>query len=152
MTENNKRIRTAARKSVTKAMNTAKDYTSEDIGEHDLRSLSTLIKTKLNILDDLDAKILISCEEEDLDREMTDSDTYQTNIYISLAAIERFLENLRLTESIPSSPNNSIRGLPTSHQQNMRLPKINIPTFDGNLLGYQTFMVVTKVPSIPTKG
>ena len=72
MTENNKRIRTAARKSVTKAMNTAKDYTSEDIGEHenDLRGLSTLIKTKLNILDDLDAKIFVSCEEEDLDREM----------------------------------------------------------------------------------
>ena len=83
MTENNKRIRTAARKSVTKAMNTAKDSVSEDIGEreNDLRGLSTLTKTKLNILDDLDAKILVSCEEEDLDREMTDSDTYQTNIY-----------------------------------------------------------------------
>ena len=56
MTENNKRIRTAARKSVTKAINTAKDYMSVDIGEHenDLRGLSTLIKTKLNILDDLD--------------------------------------------------------------------------------------------------
>ena len=64
-----KRLRTAARASVTRAVNNAKQILVEDGDSANnstkLRGISNLLKTKLNLLEDLDAKIISNWDDDD---------------------------------------------------------------------------------------
>ena len=74
---NDKRNRTATRKAVNTSIRSAKtDLTNENELENNesrLKGLAALLRVKVNVLDDLETKILASCEEEDVDREASDS-------------------------------------------------------------------------------
>ena len=98
--------RTAIRKAVTISINSAKGFLAEeDVNKHisSLQGLASLLRKKLNTLDDLDTTILGECEENEVDREITESNTYQTNVYICLAEIERALESVGLPQQTEQS-------------------------------------------------
>ncbi len=154
-------MRSATRSTVTRTMNTAKEILSaEDIDSKDagvkLRGLANLLGTKLNLLDELDRKIVTAWDDDDEEsfaKEVEDSDKYQQTIYGVLAEIENFHQgSIPLKDddvySVARSSRSSSRldddddeyrrgARPKRH---IKRPTINMQTFDGNPMEYQTFM------------
>ena len=67
--ESEKKQRSSVRKAITISINAAKGYmTGDEIAEGDeskLKGLAALLRTKLNVLDTLDEKIITTCEDDD---------------------------------------------------------------------------------------
>ena len=157
--DSDKKQRMSVRKAVTVSINSAKAclQDSDNISEYEakLKGLASLMRAKLCILEELDAKIIATCDYEDIDKESSDTNTYQTNTYVCLAEIEEALEKLRVTDpsysrplransesdrySRPDSPLRSNSPEPFGNNF-LRLPKISIEPFDGDPRKYQTFM------------
>ena len=152
-----KRVRTATRATVTRTINSAKDILATiAVDDKDssvqLQGLANLLRTKLNLLDELDRKIIAVWDDDDEDlfaKEVEDSDKYQQSIYSMLAEIESFhLEATKLkvdeaysvTESARSSrydddPEREYRPLART-KRHIKRPTINMQTFDGNPMEY----------------
>ena len=65
--------RTLVHRQITMAINTARGYIRDPEMENyetSLKGISTLLKAKLNTLEDLDSQIMASCEDENMDKEM----------------------------------------------------------------------------------
>ena len=105
--ENHKRERTSVRKAITMSINTTRVYindTEKDNYETSLKGIVSSIRAKLIVSDKLDSKLictcfrgffLCTCAEEEIDKETTDANNYQTNIYVCLSEIDTALERLR---------------------------------------------------------
>ena len=97
---NEKRQRTVARRCVTITINSARailennEFSTQD--EAKLSGLSRLLQTKGETLGELDAKILATCEEEDVDTEAVETTVYQTEIFTCLAEIENAISKCRI--------------------------------------------------------
>ena len=88
----------SVRKAIAMSINTAKVYindTEKDNYETSLKGIASSIRAKLNVLDKLDSKLICTCAEEEIDKETTDANNYQTNIYVCLSEIDTALERLR---------------------------------------------------------
>ena len=149
--ENNKRQRSSARKAITTSIKTARTYldTEADLNkiESKLKDLAALLRSKQNTLEELDIKILDSCEvEEELDREATETNEYQTNIFICLAEIESALAKLRInsnsmyTESRLHYSGSRSSSPTIPRRTHLRRPQLSMEPFDGNPLLYRSFM------------
>ena len=79
-----KKLRGATRTSVTRAVSSVQQILdAEELDDVQLHRLSNLFTTKLNILDDLDAKILSSWEDDEtFEKEAEEIDNYQRTIYV----------------------------------------------------------------------
>ena len=91
--------RTLVRRQITMAINTARGYIRDPEMENyetSLKGISTLLKSKLNTLEDLDFQIIASCEDENMDKETIEATDYEMNVHLFSAEIEDALEKLRL--------------------------------------------------------
>ena len=115
-----------------------------------LAGIAGLLRVKGATLEDLDNKILATCDEEDVDTEATETTDYQTEIFTCLAQIETGLSRCRLgppdvtvrsrNSSRCSSPERHDSPSAPSSRNHLRLPKLNMETYDGNPLSYRSFM------------
>ena len=98
---NEKRQRTVARRCVTSTINSARailennEFSTQD--EAKFNGLSGLLRTKGETLGELDAKILATCEEEDVDTEATETTEYQTEIFTCLAEIKNAISRCHIS-------------------------------------------------------
>ena len=133
------------------------DDPSLELDPVDLADLRDQLKRKRDILADLDKKILpLLTSEEEVEREVVDSEEYNSTISTSLARITRLLE-VCTTKSPPtvhplppppstatseesSAEHSRDAHPPTLRAQDItRLPKLSIPSFSGNILEWQSF-------------
>ena len=153
-----KRLRMAARASVTRAVNNAMQILAGDSADKTkLRGIANLLKTKLSHLEDLDAKIISSWEDDDDDesfgREVEECNGYQESIYNTLAEIDEAFQAVIITDDDVSEAGRSEYSRNSSERSNfnpqstegqtkrhIKRPTINLPTFDGNPMDYQTFI------------
>ena len=83
--------------------------------EAKLRGLATLLRGKGASLEELDAVIISTCDDDDqLDREATETTDYMSEIYTCLAEIESAMSTLRIA---PTSPTPSRRSRASSSLQ-----------------------------------
>ena len=116
-----------------------------------LTGLRGLLRAKGETLGDLDSQILTTCEEEDVDTEAEETTQYQTEIFTCLAEIENALSRCHIgasdvlldrtrPSSRTSSPERSEHLAMTASRNHLRLPKLNMESYDGNPLTYRSFM------------
>ena len=138
-------IRAAQRGAVKKIIGKVEDELrkDEDASESELRSLCDTLRKKKDMLAEMDREILEETSEESMEEEIGDSDGY-------VLAIDRALNRVKIRgeQTVSSVSNLSSRNLNpnanefVSMRQNQsyhKLPKLNLPYFDGNLLHWQTF-------------
>ena len=119
-----KRLRMAARASVTRAVNNAKQILAGDSADKTkLRGIANLLKTKLNLLEDLDAKIISSWEDDDDDdesfgREVEECNGYQESIYNTLAEIDEAFQAVIITDDDVSEAGRSEYSRNSSERSN----------------------------------
>ncbi|XP_063442050.1 uncharacterized protein LOC134722364 [Mytilus trossulus] len=164
-----KTVRAAHRRAVIKLLKKADPTEEPHQDVINLRSMMELIKTKKKTLSDLNEKILESIEEEeDLDEEIEEVDKYELDIQIGITKIEKILKEVSYSKnqsalnphasdficnnsSVQEHSNQIIfnseqtslsqSSMPTSTVSSHynKLPKLNLPTFGGNLLEWSAF-------------
>ena len=139
-----RRQRSVVRRCVTTSIKSARDILCDDstVAQNGakLAGIAGLLRVKGATLEELDNKILAICDEEDVDDEATETTEYQTEVFTCLSEIETGLSRCRLgppsevrsrTSSRCSSPE---RHESPSSRNHLRLPKLNMETYDGNPL------------------
>ena len=148
MLSKKKSIRAAQRGAVKKIIAKIEDELQKEDGasESELRALCDTLRKKKDMLAEMDREILEETSEESMEEEIDDSDGY-------VLAIDRALNKVQIRgeQTVSSVSNLSSRNLNPnanefvqvrhnqSHQSYHKLPKLNLPYFDGNLLHWQTF-------------
>ena len=141
-----KSVRAAQRGAVKKTIAKIEDELREEDGTSEselLRALCDTLRKKKDMLAEMDREILEETSEERMEEEIDDSDGY-------VLAIDRALNKvqIRSEQTVPSVSNLSARNLNPNanefvqirhNQSHHKLPKLNLPYFDGNLLQWQTF-------------
>ena len=111
---------------------TALDVTKVLAVQRSLMEKREVIKKKL------DVEILDLTEDEDeIVKEIDETSVFSDIIIAALTAIEGKLAPIAETNQI--QPDTSFNRSLTSESHNVRLPKLQIPSFDGNVLEYRGF-------------
>lgn len=110
------------------------------------------LKDKEAALSRLDEVILASTDEENLDHEVETADEYNAKIFYAVSRAKFWLQEREKEATIQSratGPRPSNLELPSSGEAAwqmtahcplaVQLPKLQIPTFDGSLCGWQSF-------------
>nr|CAI5842858.1 unnamed protein product [Callosobruchus analis] len=98
---------------------------------------------------DVQDQIEAICDENDLDREYNEREKFENNYYSVIAAAQKLLKDNEPAQPCDrsSSGSQSLRNSILSNQvsshyhplQGVKLPTINLPTFDGNLQNWLEF-------------
>ena len=150
---NERKQRTVTRKCVTTTIKSARLLieNKENLVDNEtkLRGLATLLRNKGAALEELDAAIISSCDDEELDREATETTDYMSEIYTCLAEIESAMSTLRIAPTSPTpsrrsrvstsiqSPIRSRRSSPTRSQRSSPIrtqvssPSRSLPRMHG---------------------
>ena len=109
-------------------------------GEVDIALLSTLnkkLKEKLEVIKSLDAQILTKSSDDELEGEIRVQDEYNLEIDILIGKTDFLLEKLRKkTEEISKRAEIRVRG---NRWDEVKLPKLEIKPFNGNLAYFKSF-------------
>ena len=97
-------------------------------------SLKTRINDKLSKVKELDQKILNGLEQEDSERELYEILTRENEIVDVLTKIDFFLEKPAVNNPVNSSFTSS-----RSSEARVKLPKLEIPKFNGNIINWRGF-------------
>ncbi|XP_074649059.1 uncharacterized protein LOC141904373 [Tubulanus polymorphus] len=97
-------------------------------------------KEKINILADLDQKLLLTVEEADLDKFITDADEYLTDIKENYRVLQRQIDRRFAADQHDTSliSDQSARSDRNS-RRTVNLPKLSLMKFDGNILNWMEF-------------
>ncbi|XP_006825219.1 uncharacterized protein LOC102808985 [Saccoglossus kowalevskii] len=115
-----------------------------------LTAIHNLISSKYENLINLDKQIVEQTEENSLEATITESDDYLTDIYEKKHILSRFIERKsRADTSPPTSPavpaaastSSAVTIAASSTQPNrtINLPKLSLPTFNGDVLKWVSF-------------
>jgi hypothetical protein len=129
-----KNMRKACRRATTSSINAVADL----IQDKDAANRSALLKghlallqSKLEKLEVVEEKIMCSLPDEEVDGESAGATQYCLNINVCIAEIEE-----ELKEKSQSSRQQST----SSKAPAVKLPKVNIEAFNGDLTAYPTFI------------
>ena len=134
-----KRIRAGHRASTTRTLTKVNDaLAAETADEAKLSQLKLTLEEKLTTLKLLDGEIVELTEEDALATEIERADDYNSEIYAALVRIDKALK-------LATSPAPPIH-VPTREvtparapESNMRLPKLSIKPFNGDITQWTTF-------------
>ena len=139
-----KRIRAGHRASATRTlMKVNEALTAETSDESKLLQLKLTLEEKLGTLKLLDGEIIDLIEEDALATEIEQADDYKSDIYAALVKIDKALKLISLAAIPTPAPTAS----PTHHEvppirvpePSVRLPKLSIKPFSGDLTQWTTF-------------
>lgn len=136
-----KRVRAGHRASATKIIRRIDELLvvdKPDTGK--LSQLKLTLTEKLEVLKLLDAEVLDLVEEESVAEEIEQSDEFKESIYAALVRIERALAPPPSTPaSTESGPRTSVTSSPSRAASRVKLPKLTIPSFSGELTAWTPF-------------
>ena len=139
-----KRIRAGHRASATRTLTKVNEaLTAETSDESKLLQLKLTLEEKLGTLKLLDGEIIDLIEEDALATEIEQADDYKSDIYAALVKIDKALKLISLAAIPTPAPTAS----PTHHEVPpirvpepcVRLPKLSIKPFSGDLTQWTTF-------------
>ena len=132
-----KRTRRSNRSLATQAINAANVLIGDNEKENreaQLRGYLAVLEAKLKKLEEIDDEILMLVADDQVDIESNSANEYVLNINVAIAQINSKLKTEQ-PESSTSSP-----GATASRGSSVKLPKVNIEKFEGDLTSYPTFM------------
>ncbi|XP_070576393.1 uncharacterized protein [Ptychodera flava] len=142
-----KGTRRGHRASLTKLFNKAENLIASFDSEankttalDNLITLSELINSKYDILASVDLKIIESVDEGALEGVIEEADDYLHNVFDRKRKICRFID--RNSESSSPVRSNNGGALPTTQSTSVKttsLPKLQLPTFSGDILKWVSF-------------
>ena len=132
-----KRERTPLRRLATQSINGVNKIIKEK-ERHDyvaaLRGHQSILNNKLESLQNLDAKIAALTEDDgDLEKESDEANKYQMDIYMCISLIDEALK-----ETSSRAPSEAEVG--SSSRSSVKLPKVNIDPFDGEVTNFPAFI------------
>lgn len=134
-----KRVRGGHRASATKMMRKAEELLSrEEPNLAELAKLKLSLQEKLVVLKTLDTDIVHHVKEDDIAEEIEETDTYMEDVYATMAKLDQLAitTTSALAAPVPAAP--VIRG-PPSLDTKVKLPKLTIQPFKGELTTWTTF-------------
>ncbi|VDI18657.1 Hypothetical predicted protein [Mytilus galloprovincialis] len=146
---------------LTKLLKKVEPSSEELLQEFDVSELSTirgLIVKKQETIDQLNEKIVEELSEEEVSEEIEEADRYTYDIEMSVTKLSKIIKESEITDKQSSksllNPNAHEFINYTNHQESQpqpsfmhantsamyhKLPKLNLPTFGGNMLEWQPF-------------
>ena len=133
-----KRVRAGHRVSATKMISRTEDFLARDVPDvSKLPQLKLSLNEKLEVLKQLDEEIVGMVNEDDVSGEIEQSDEFREGIYAVAVRIECALA---LPTSTPPPPRSSaVMHIPPSVGSQVKLPKITLRPFDGELTSWTPF-------------
>lgn len=134
-----KRVRAGHKASATKMITKAEEMLAraEAPDPLALKQFGMSLREKLDVIKALDGEILERVEETELADEIDQADLYKEKIYTMLIKIDGITAAVtappRARETVPATPSAG----PPSHK--VRLPKLTIKPFNGNVTAWTTF-------------
>ena len=135
-----KRIRAGHKASATRMLNRIDELLkAEEVDKAQLAQLKMSLTEKLETVKLLDGEILELTEEVDLDDEILQADTYKNNIYQAMVKLDKAAKDAAPppTETPPTPL--SARDTSTTRDYRIKLPKLTIPSFDGDVAQWTSF-------------
>ena len=133
-----RRVRSGHRGSATKSITRVEEQLASSTPDADkLAALKLTLKEKLDVLKHLDEQIIDSVDGEDeIAREIELADTFNETIYDAIVKVERHLSSLSAT---PTTPPPRPALATASSSTRVRLPKLHIKPFNGDLTTWTPF-------------
>ncbi|KAL9956139.1 hypothetical protein ACROYT_G037574 [Oculina patagonica] len=138
-----KKKRKFLRKSVTDTLKLIDEALSQQDNNAGVQVLKYNVASKWNDLQEVQATMCTMLEDEDIDTECASHNDYEARVIESMAKMTSFLASKHVPEVQLLGSNPPASQL--SSQVQVKLPKINLPTFDGNVLNWQPYYQSIKV-------
>ena len=137
-----KRVRGGHKASATRMITRVEEMlaSGEELDRPKLNQVGMSLKEKLEEVKGLDSEILTLCEDDDLEREISQADLYKERIYSTLIMIEKATGPALPAAAAPTTAVTTTAMItPTPHSNKVRLPKLTIKPFDGKLTAWTPF-------------
>ena len=144
-----KRVRAGHRASTTHMINKAGELLAEEVPEASrLSQMRLSLQEKLDVLKHLDGEILDHVHEDNVAEEIEQADAFNEDIYAVMVKIEHLLKSTHPRVGMsPPPPSPSSRPVrdpvagsdPPSRVSKVKLPKLTIQPFKGDLTAWTTF-------------
>ena len=139
--ERKKRIRAGHRAATTTMFNQIDpSLAAENKDLPKLAQLKMILEEKIETLKLLDSEILNLTEESEIEEEIVRCDEYKVSIFYGMAKLNKAIEASYSASASSSpfvTPSSSMDTITREHR--VKLPKLTMPTFDGNLTMWTSF-------------
>ena len=112
------------------------DYDGSDTTKDKIKRITITLNEKLAALKALDESILAAIDEENLEREIEQSEEFRARIHGALVKLQK-CENSHGKQESPQGSQG--RSVPSSSSNDAKLPKLHIKRFAGDPKNWQTF-------------
>ena len=135
-----KPVRAGHKSSATRMIGNAEDLL-KTAGSDILRltQSSRSLKEKLDVLTTLDNEIVNLVDEGAVADEIEQADTFKEGIYSTMVKIEKYCAPPTDSPAPPRSSSPAVDHTPSSPSPRVRLPKLTIKPFNGDLTAWTTF-------------
>ena len=141
-----KKKRCFMRKSVTESLKLIDEALAEENSHATVQVLKDNILSKWNDLTEVQASLSIYLEDSEIDSECVAHNEYEMRVMDYMARMTKYLLISANTHAENSSGSNeSGSSLGSTCKVQVRLPKIELPTFDGDILCWQSYYQSVKV-------
>ena len=135
-----RRIRAGHRATVTRSLGEVSTTLGNATPDLDrLSRLKLVLNEKLNTLNKLDSEILDIVAERELEDEIQQSDEYKDKIYEAVTLMDKLLVSTATPTPVTPATTPAARSTTADRTAKVRLPKIVLPHFSGNLMKWPVF-------------
>ena len=138
-----KKKRRFLRKSLTDTVKSVDEALSQQDNHARIQVLKDNIASKWSDLQEVQGTMCTMLEDADIDAECESHNEYEGRVIESMAKMTSYLSSKHLPEVKLAGSNPHVSQ--SSSQVQVKLPKINLPTFDGNVLSWQPYYQSIKV-------
>ena len=137
-----KKVRGGHRASATKMVRKAEDFLAEEEPNHSqLARIRLSLQEKLSVLKELDSEVVDLVKEEEVANEIEQADTYMEDMYDAIAKLEQLSlkPSSAATTSSAASTSEPLPSRDSASESRVKLPKLTIQPFKGELTTWTTF-------------
>ena len=138
-----KKKRKFLRKSVTDTLKLIDEALSQQNNNARVQVLKDNVASKWSDLQEVQATMCTMLEDAEIEAECESHNDYEMRVIESMAKMTNYLASKHVPEAKLAGSNPPVSQSPSQVQ--VKLPKINLPTFDGNVLSWQPYYQSIKV-------
>ena len=134
-----KNVRGGHRASATKMVKKVEELLAqEDPNKSQLARIKLSLQEKLSILKELDSEVVDLVKEEEVANEIEQADAYMEDIYDAMAKLDQL--SLKASASVSTaSTSGPSRSKDSASESKVKLPKLTMQPFRGDLTAWMTF-------------